>query len=387
MSADEGDSSTNGLLNVAPDGDVRSSGSSTSGSAGTSGSISTQGSGSNTGGYATFPIIPNHGGGVLATPQVVLVTFDGDPNQSTLENDATWVAAGGYLATVGAEYGVGNGTVTLIRSSATPPMPQDVETFLQSGLANGTLPVYARSNIYVLAIPNSAAGTATFCAHDLGYHSYFVNTDGTQPLYAVIPDCGNDLIQTEVTLAHEVVEASTDPQMETYQIQDPMNPWSLLDGEVADLCASNTTYVHDATGQFSAPLIWSNAAASAGRTPCGPWTSGNPYLSLVPAPTATQTVAAGDSAVLSLTGWASANGAADCKMIVAGEAIGDFAVSPTLSSMAVGMGSTVSITLTVPANALPGQRGAAWIGCADPTTGQIAGSTVVAVSAAAGPTD
>ena len=360
------------------------SGGSTTGATGGSTSTPGSGSGGSTGGL--FPTIPNNGGGVLANPQVVLITFDGDSHQSTWEGDATWVATGGYLATVGAEYGVGNGSIALIRSSQTPPLPSGVESFLQAGMADGALPAYAANNIYVVMIPQSAAGTPAFCANDLGFHSYFFDDSGHQPLYAVIPDCSNDLTQVEITLAHEVVEASTDPVLQTYQIQNPDHPWALLDGEVADLCASNTTYVQDVTGAFSAPLIWSNTAALAGTTPCGPWPSTSPaYLTLIPSPATTQTAAVGTTSSFTLTGWASTATASSCNLIIASEAIGDFAVTPTASAQTVAPGGTISVALTVPSSALPGQRGASWIGCVDSVSGQVVGSTVIAVEAGAGP--
>ncbi len=361
--------------NVSPSG---ASSTSTRGVASTSATSSTTSGGA----VGLFPAIPNNGGGVLAAPRLVVVTFNGDPNQQTMEADAAWVATGGYLATVGEEYGVGNGSVLLsFHSDATPPGLSTVETFLLDAIGDGTLPAYDPSNLYVVTIPASSPATADYCARDQGYHSYFFDGDHHRVIYAVIPNCSGDVALAEVTLAHEVIEAATDPTLETYQIQDPQNPWSLLGGEVADLCASVSVTIHDPSGRFSAPLVWSNAAASAAQIPCGPWPGTSPFMTLVPAEASVQKVAPGGSFSVTLTGWASAPNAGDCQLTVAGQTIGDFAANPTVSGASLAMGAEISVTLSVPASARSGQRGGAWIGCTDRSTGQILGSTLVAVEA------
>ena len=53
---------------------------------------------------------------------------------------------------------------------------------------------------------------------------------------------------------------------------------------------------------------------------------------------------------------------------------------PQLSAQSVTPGATITVTLTIPATAAPGQHGAAWVVAQDPSTGILEGSTMVGVT-------
>ncbi len=61
------------------------------------------------------PQVPNLQGGVLVQPNLVIMTYDTDPNQAAIEQWGVWIADGGYLSTTVGQYGVGNGTVQFVR--------------------------------------------------------------------------------------------------------------------------------------------------------------------------------------------------------------------------------------------------------------------------------
>lgn len=341
-----------------------------------------------------WPIVPSHGGLVLATPNLVVMTYSDDPNAAILAQYGAWIADGGYLPFVAGEYGVGEGTVQLVDlgSSDTAPAgtvsnPNAFPAYLQSLFDAQTIPAYAPDNLYVVLLPSTWADVSAFCQLWGGYHKSFYDSSGQLVPYAVIPNClgtqAGFLQSLEVTISHEVVEGSTDPFGTGFQIHDPDNPWRYLSGEVGDLCESFASPYSALSGPqtFWAQRIWSNGAAAAGQPPCQPWPAGTPFVSLL----ASQTMASalpGGSAQVTVTGWASAP--ASGWSVYAKDNPGgwsDFATGPVLSDAGMAPGEQVTVTLSVPATALGGQHGSAWIRCYDPDTGQALGSVMVGVTA------
>ena len=105
---------------------------------------------------------------------------------------------------------------------------------------------------------------------------------GGNVVYAVIPDCqlqsatvsAADAITT--VLSHELVEAATNPYIETapawYGVAAPFLIWELATGglELADLCEYPITQPVGGAGHFAIQRSYSNAAALAGNDPCVP---------------------------------------------------------------------------------------------------------------------
>jgi hypothetical protein len=161
--------------------------------------------------------------------------------------------------------------------------------------------------IYSLFIPASITVTdpgsgVSFCDEGgLGYHDNVMV--GANPVaYSITLECASQTLpDLEETLAHELVEAATDPYPSTttlgYVGFDPDHlSWDLFTGfagdELADVCQSwADSYYQEATPfPYWVQRSWSNANATAGHDPCAPVPSG-PYegLTLFPSEEVTTT--------------------------------------------------------------------------------------------------
>ncbi len=353
------------------------------------GSSTSSSSSGGSSGSGLWPTVPNGGSGVLANPNVVIVSFNGDANQSTYDAYGTWLATGGYLAAAPSQYGVNNGTSVAAHLTVAPPTGtngnnQAFPNFFQSLFSSNAIPANTPTSIYVLLLPASWADLSTFCTHQGGYHTAYQDPSQGLVYYAIVPPCPNggqvsELESTEIAISHEVVEAATDPYGQNgYQISDPNDPWFYLGGELGDLCASNTEYTYT-DGTNYAQLIWSNQSVASNQIPCQPWPGTSIYYSLT-GPTTMVAGRPGSQVPITLTGWASSNTSSQWYLNAQdGDFQIDFRTNPVLSAQSITQGGTVTVTLTIPQTAQVGQHGAAWIAAFDPNTSLGVGSTMVGV--------
>jgi hypothetical protein len=130
------------------------------------------------------------------------------------------------------------------------------------------------------------------CSEFDGYHDEAAAGAAAVP-YAVVCSCPGldgpsvtDLQQITVAAAHELVEAATDPRVQTYpafgQNDDADVIWTLTTGgEVADMCEFNrNAYAIPSGSKYMVQQSWSNAAAKAGKDPCLPAQPG-PYFNAI----------------------------------------------------------------------------------------------------------
>ena len=317
------------------------------------------------------PQVPNQGGGVLATPNVVMMTYSVDPNQSALESWTTWFGESGYMAQALTQYGVGNATVQLVSlpdTVAQLPSQYNIQQYLANEMTSGKVPAYAANNIYMLMLPFAWSDTSSFCQQQGGYHSVFPDATGNPVVYGVVADCGSggatDVLFDEISLSHEIAEASTDPLISGWAFQAGNDAWSYIGGEIGDMCeALSTFYMNDAG--YGAQLLWSNQAAAASQPPCQPWPAGQLFVTVL-GDSALVPAAPGTTVRIPVTGWASAPTPAwTLATSDAFYGVG-FSSSPALSSTTIGAGQQVMAELTVPAAAagqaaVGGQTGAAYV--------------------------
>jgi hypothetical protein len=241
--------------------------------------------------------IAGNASAVMATPTVVSITYDGDPNRTDTEAFYHQYAASPAWALQTAEYGIGPLTVGTPQhlTGAAATSDAAIRQILTSHLTGAT-PAWgapSQNTLYSFTLPVGTSYTygpsANYCG---GYHDDVV-IGGVDVAYSIqlpctFPPPTTPLQVLTFTLSHELVEGVTDPRWEhDYAwgaVDDPHQVWSYVtDGEVADLCEYAETFLwKDAPGMtYTIQRIWSNAAARAGTDPCigSPTT---PYYQTVP---------------------------------------------------------------------------------------------------------
>jgi len=325
--------------------------------------------------HEPFPQVPDQGGPKLASAAVVTVTFAGDTRRGAFEQYAQWIVGSTWLASVGADYGVGAGTVAgavqVTESAPATETSGDIETFLATHIQDGTIPRPAGGlgdALYLVYLPSTTTMTATFvdaitavsCKDWEAYHGE-AHALGLDFSYAVMADCGSipgltEDETVEFSASHELIEAATDALPIThpaYQLRaDPTDPWYgyfRFEVEVGDLCEA--AVLVDTESGHVAQRIWSNTAAAEGRDPCVPVDPTIPYFNTSATPDAVQHVAPGASTTLQLRGWSSS---ATPDWQLSTQVVGTLAATTSLSSKAMNNGGSSSLTVSVPAGAAAG---------------------------------
>lgn len=332
--------------------------------------------------HPTLPQLPNVGGPVLKSPQLVLITYVDDANRTTLEAHAHWMMSSEWLATVGAEYGVGKGTVLklveLPNQAPTRIDDAEIKAMLASDIQNGTLPRPADGTfadvVYMILFPAGStvtqAGAASCEAFD-GYHDE-ASQDGLDFAYSVVANCARaggggpitPLQEEEETITHELIEAATDPFAElrpgfAYP-PTSKSPWLFTDGEVADLC-ENFAPAEYYDGQFVAQRIWSNAAAKRGdQDPCIPANPAEPFYMVGIEQPETTTIAAGTSTTFRLQAWSTASIPA-WSVTVVSDPNNSYTPTSNISRTTMGNGDSGELTVGIPAGTPAGQPAVLWI--------------------------
>jgi len=300
-----------------------------------------------------LPVIPNQGGPILTSPEVITVSWSGDPLVAGLEGfDAWWVTSATWK-TMMAEWGVGSGTyVGPVHLTDAAPLTlgnDDVDALLLSGFAAGTIPPPNGSRLYMIYPPAGTDVTnfgAKGCEAFQAYH-YAVDVPAsdagpaTKAYYAVTPRCADTSGMSPLDFvtwgaSHEVMEAASDPQFDhpawRIDVQSPATPEL---GENADLCAGHPTVVEG----HMITRNWSNVAAKAQERPCVPAPPG-PMFGLF-ADTAEVTLTPGKTSTVKIHAYAS--GAFPSFKV--GAIAYDPALTATLSAKTASDGDELTLTM------------------------------------------
>jgi hypothetical protein len=316
--------------------------------------------------HAAFPQIPNHGRASIASPQLVTVTFQGA--STALHDFGDFIVGSHWLASVGADYGVGQGShlaaVSLDTTAPSHTTESQVGQLLIDLVLDGGLPPPALPDgggnpmvIYMVGLP--AGTSATFGGGPVcgsvgngtsigGFHWSASGSQMSFP-FAVIPTCaGEGADEITEAASHELIEAATDPFPNNgWILTDGSSPWSYLPGEVGDLCNLETTV----EGTTTLQRIYSNTAATAGGSPCVPEPA-TPYYGVTATP-AEATVAAGAAFSFQLQAWSEQ---AVAPWHLGWSELGDFDAAPVLGTSSVQNGDQTTLSLTVPAAASSGSH-------------------------------
>jgi hypothetical protein len=267
------------------------------------------GGGSPSGGTSPFdlPTVVSSGGPVMSSPRVQPIYFPGFAFQTEVDTFLAKMAGSTYWPTTVSEYGVGDLTIlpSVVTSVSSSTAQSDstiagllAQVFTADGAALGTP---SGDTIYLLLFPSTTTITAqgqAMCTDTgpSGFHTEYT-LNGVNVSGIVLPSCSTfagDSTLTGVqaltpTISHEVIESATDPFPTTQpafaDVDDRHAIWSVAinGGEVADLCENETPDL-TTPGDIGYPVqrIWSNAAASAGQSPCVPVPPGELFFIAVP---------------------------------------------------------------------------------------------------------
>ena len=321
--------------------------------------------------HTAFPQLTLHTTKVFPAPQLVSISYSDFPFADKMEAFGDFMVGSQWLITTGAEYGVGHGThlqkVRLTEKAPAAATDSDTVSYLKKLAAAGTIPAPSATNnqlIYMVYFPMTSKvddGSGGILCQDgyLGYHASD-NINGIPFEYAIIPDCdgptnASALDDLTSTVSHEFIESATDPDDAWYLDVADADPWVSEDyEETADLCQDDDNVME---GPWAFQRSWSNAAAKAGTTsPCVPIPAGEIYMNVTVDPPMVITLAQGKSTTFTLTGWSTAPLSEwALTTTVADGADFDPAAKLEPATPSVANGTSVKITLTVPALDLMGQ--------------------------------
>jgi hypothetical protein len=241
----------------------------------------------------------NQGGRVLTNPVVVSVTWNDDPNVTTLESVGDNLGASTFWKAVVGEYGVGPSTsgasnhvhlttplVLPTDPNADPvgPIVQLISNALANPAASGW-PAPTDQTIYLVYLHGANADKV--CQQGAGGLHDSVKVGNKDIPFAISAACSDgpggkfDALQSAtISASHELAEAAVDPFPSTAPawvgLKSDELAWELLQmgqDENGDMCE----FYDDVYGTSGAPQLsfmvqrtWSNASAAAGHAPCVP---------------------------------------------------------------------------------------------------------------------
>ncbi|HEY1958521.1 MAG TPA: hypothetical protein VGH28_23045 [Polyangiaceae bacterium] len=292
--------------------------------------------------HTSMPLVDYNGGRILANPKIVTVTFAGDDPTlvSRLQQFDDIITTTPWWTAVSSEYCQQGGTAPCIGqgsgyghvvigdapdanyTDSSQGGPSTIQAFLKQHTAAGAdggppdIPSPDDNTLYVLYFPSNVTITLdgdASCDSFGAYHNTATlpNANGVLVYapYAIIPRCGTKESTTTVSASHEIIEASTDPDIGenvlSYYMLNQL--WAIAGGEVGDLCegiGSSGTTTTEST--FVVQRSWSNKSAAAGNDPCVPIPTSEIYFNAAPRQKNVVLSKAGVSAVVDIDAFSDA---------------------------------------------------------------------------------
>lgn len=246
--------------------------------------------------HGTVPQMVKMSGDVLTTPKVVPIFFANDATmQAQVENFLGMLPGSSYWSATTSEYGVGPIQVepTIVTTDTPPTTDTDLATWIAGHFTgtNGWPAAPDPQAIYAVYLPEGVVlhtGFGDSCQAFGGYHDETATAAQQPVIYALMPRCtgGSELDELTVVTSHELIEAATDPRVETAPAYGDLDPdhyiWAYTPGaEVGDMCEYLGSAAQHLVGTYLVQRTWSNAAALAGHDPCVPALSGA-YMAAAP---------------------------------------------------------------------------------------------------------
>ena len=333
--------------------------------------------------HVPMPRVFSHAGVVLSAVQLVTITFEGYALRADVEAFGDMVVGSAWLRNAGAAYHVSAGAhANKQRLGAAGPSltRDDIRHRITDLIAAGDIPRPAAEDnqlVYLVYIPASVAFADEPDAGDEkspwslaasrfehGYHEMAKLDSGERFPIAVVVDDGTGLAATTVAAGHQLIEAVTnpyEPPFDGYYADPPKtDPWSLVHGEIADLCEGEDPVVEDG---FALPRIYSNQAAFIGSSPCVPFVSDDTWSDVTARPSQLPMVRRGESVAFELTGW-STREVADWTLrtrVAERSDLSEEQMRPQLSSDTINNKAAATLWLSAPLDAAPGTVGGVYI--------------------------
>jgi hypothetical protein len=316
--------------------------------------------------HAPMPVVFPHTGTVLSSVHLVTLKFSDHAAQVDLARFGNRLVTSDWYHKVGAEYGFDIGTAELVDIGPAPTSISraDIAQKIIDLIAARRVPrpTAADELLYLLYVPPRVARGAGL---QRSYHEMLTLSDGMRFPIAVVLDSGRSAADTTTTAAHQLINAVTNPYTppkDGYYADPPKtDPWSLVRGEIGDLCEGEEPY---ADNEFAYPRVYSNRAAIASLPPCLPILPEDSWSDVTAEPATIQMIAAAGSVRFRLTGWSTRPlpawnirvQVADSSQLSADE------MRPQLSSDTINNGQTVTLTLHAPPEGVaPGTTGSVYI--------------------------
>jgi hypothetical protein len=318
--------------------------------------------------HAPMPQVIPHTRTVLSTLQLVTITFDGYSAGDDVEAFGDVLVGSRWYTTIGAEYGMSAGTHARKVRIGTPPASLDraqIATKIIDLIGRGDLPRPEPDHnqlLYLLYVPPTVARGPDLRSVS-GYHEMLAIDDARFPI-AVVLDDGHGLAATTTTAAHQLIDAVTnpyEPPKDGYYTDPPKtDPWSLVRGEVADLCEGEAQYAE--LGHVF-PRVYSSTAAQDSLPPCLPVMPGDTWSDVTAKPAQIQSIPPGGTVRFKLTGWSTIEMSAWKLRIQAADSshFSEDEMLPQLSSDTINNNTTVTLTLHAPPDAPDGAVGGVYI--------------------------
>jgi hypothetical protein len=315
-----------------------------------------------------MPLVLPHAGTVLSHVQLVTMTFDNDAARPQREAFGDLIVGSDWYKSVGLEYGLYPGTHAGKISLGPAPASitrDDIAQRLKQLLAGDLKPKPTATGnqvLYMVYVPPGVARGAGL-VNVRGYHDMFL-FDTVRVPFVVVLDDGSDLAAMTLNAAHQLINAATNPYappMDGYYADPPKNdPWSLIRGEVADLCEGEDPVLEQGT---VLPRVYSNSGVTTGKSPCKPFVPDDTWSDVTAEPSMIQNVRRGGSVTFRLTGWSTRElpdwmlsaRAADFSQLTFAE------MNPEFSDQTINNRTSVTLTLYAPANAPSGATGGVYV--------------------------
>jgi len=246
------------------------------------------------------PQLVSAGGRVLTAPRTQPIFWSTDADyQAKIEDFDAKLATYDYWEITTAEYGVGyiQGLPSIVTTDPVPTTNDALVAWLAQKLdgthtAEGWPAQVDPQTIYSVFLPPGAVLHDPYgdsCAAYGAFHDEAMGAHGESIIYALMPRCnyGGPLIDDlTASYSHELIEAATDPLVETDLAYGDPDPDNYVMGytpgaETGDYCEYlDTAYIR--LEGYEVQRTWSNKASLAGKDPCVPAPKQTAYIAAVP---------------------------------------------------------------------------------------------------------